>query len=284
MLNRNLKAKVAKATFFDDYNEVDIFIEDTAQGYKKLFKKIIQRILGGEFKVDNVFPLGGRKEVLTACRSDQKSRNRARLYIIDGDLYILSGEVEDTKIKGLYVLPRYCIENHLICKISLLSILEEEDPNNSLEVLESMFDYDSWVNAVKTNLVDLFVEYGVAKRIAPTLQTVAFGYSGLVSTNTGEVDPEKVKRRICDVQKETINIAGKELYDKTKAEIAALVDHNEESLLSIVSGKDILMPLIMMRCKRLVNFKAPNLSVKLRIANICDLNSMKNLPDFIYRE
>ncbi|EOV0147233.1 hypothetical protein ACOIXN_004718, partial [Vibrio vulnificus] len=129
-----------------------------------------------------------------------------------------------------------------------------------------------------------FVEYGVAKRIAPTLQTVAFGYSGLVSTNTGEVDPEKVKRRIFDVQKETINIAGKELYDKTKAEIAALVDHNEESLLSIVSGKDILMPLIMMRCKRLVNFKAPNLSVKLRIANICDLNSMKNLPDFIYRE
>ncbi|WJG20950.1 DUF4435 domain-containing protein [Vibrio furnissii] len=282
MLTRNLKAKVAKASFFDDYNEIDIFIEDTAKGYKKLFNKIIQRILGGKFKIENVFPLGGRREVLTACQSDQNSRNRARLYIIDGDLYILSGEVDDTKLNGLYVLPRYCIENHLICKMSLLSIMEEEDVDNSLETLEQLFDYDAWVDAVKSNLVDLFVEYGVAKRIAPSVQTVAFGYSGLVSSNTGEVDPIKVARRIDDVRQQTITIAGQELYDETKIEISALVDHSEESLLSIVSGKDILMPLLLMRCKRLVNIKAPNLSLKLRIANVCDLESMRELPEYIY--
>ncbi|MFA0484418.1 DUF4435 domain-containing protein [Vibrio sp. 10N.222.55.B11] len=282
MLNRNLKAKVAKATFFDDYNEIDVFIEDTAKGYKKLFEKILQRILGGRFKIENVFPLGGRTEVLNACRADQGTRSRARIYIVDGDLYLLAGEVDNTNLNGLFVLPRYCIENHLICKISLLSIMEEEDPDKSLERLENLFDYDAWVNAVTTNLVDLFVEYGVAKRIAPTVQTVAFGYSGLVSSNTGELDYAKVTKRIQDVKQETIAIAGQALYDSTRAEISALVNHDEESLLSIVSGKDILMPLLMMRCKKLVNIKAPNLSLKLRIANICNLESMARLPDYIY--
>lgn len=282
MLTRNLKAKVAKATFFDDYNEIDIFIEDTAKGYKKLFAKILQRVLGQNFKVENVFPLGGRTGVLRACRDDQGARDRARIYIIDGDLYLLAGENEDTNLNGLFVLPRYCIENHLICKMSLLSIMEEEDPDKSLETLESLFDYDAWLNAVKSNLVDLFVEYGVAKRIAPTVQTVAYGYKGLVSSNTGEVDPIKVTSRIADVRQAIIAIAGQELYDTTKAEISSLVSHDEDSLLSVVSGKDILMPLLMMRCKRLVSLTAPNLSLKLRIANVCNLESMANLPDYIY--
>lgn len=284
MLNRNLKSKISRAVFFDEYNEIDIYIEDTAKGYKKLFLKLLQRILGEQYKIENIFPLGGRGEVLQACSSDQESRDRARIYIIDGDLYLLAGETDDVHLKGLFVLPRYCIENHLLCELSLLNIMDEEETDKSFETIENLFNFEGWVDAVKVHLVDLFIEYAVAKKIAPTVQTVAFGYSGLVSSNSGEVDSSKVDLRILDVKTAVIEIAGQYSYESTKHEIKQLVAHDKNSLLSVVSGKDILMPLLLMRCKKFVPFKITNLALKMRVANVCNLESMSMLPSFINNE
>jgi hypothetical protein len=284
MLTRNLKARVAKAAFYDDYNDIDIFIEDTAKGYKKLFSKILQRVLGNKYKVDSVFPLGGRGEVLTACKADQTPKNRARIYIIDGDLYLLSGEIENTKINGLFVLPRYCIENHLICDLSFISILDEEEADKSYDEIEQLFNFSGWIDAIKTHLIDLFIEYGIGKKIAPSVQSVAFGYSGLVSSNTGELDEKKVNNRIKSMRQEIINIAGIELYNITRKEVSNLVQYDKQSLLTFISGKDILMPLLFMRCKRLVDFKVTNIAFKQRLANICDLESMSELPNYIYKD
>lgn len=282
MLTRNLKARVAKATFYDEYNEIDIFIEDTAHGYKKLFLKLVQRVLGPDYKVENVFPLGGRLEVLESCRHDQAPRDRARLFIVDGDLYLLCGESECTNLRGLYVLPRYCIENHLICSESILSILEQEDAEKTYEVLEQHFDYSGWVSINKDKLIDLYLEYAIAKKIAPSLQTVAFGYSKLISSNSGEIDQTKVENRISTLRSDIIEISGEELYETTRSQISSLIDYNEDSLLRFISGKDMLMPLLMMRSKRLVNFKAPNLSIKMRIADVCNLESLSSMPEHVY--
>ncbi|EKF9139808.1 DUF4435 domain-containing protein [Vibrio cholerae] len=282
MLNRNLKARVAKATFYKEYNDIDIFIEDTAHGYKKLFSKLIQRILSPNYKVENVFPLGGRLEVLESCKNDQEPRNRARLFIIDGDLYLLCGETECTELKGLYILPRYCIENHLICTESIISILEQEDPDKNYEELEEGFNYSGWVSLNKDKLIDLYLEYAIAKKIAPSLQTVAFGYSKLISSNSGDVDPVKVGNRISTLKSQIIQISGQDLYDTTRIQISNLIKYDEDSLLRFISGKDMLMPLLMMRSKKLVSFKAPNLSIKLRIADACNLESLSSMPEYIY--
>lgn len=281
MLKRNLKAKVAKPIFFDEYNEIDVYIEDTAVGYKKLFTKIVQRVLEPHYKVDSVFPLGGRTEVIAACKTDQGKKNRARIYIVDGDLYLLSGETEDLNLRGLYVLPRYCIENHLLCDLSLLSIMDEEDPTRSFDVLAGLLDFDGWVDANKNHLVELFIEYGVAKKIAPTVQTVAFGYRGLVSSNDGLVDPVKVDMRIKDVKEQVIKISGQDLYDKTRQEISQNISFDKNHLLSLVSGKDLLMPLLLMRCKSIVDLKLKSIALKFRIANVCNLESVESLPTHI---
>lgn len=278
MLQRNLKAKVAKATFYSDYNDIEVFIEDTAHGYSKLFVKILSRIFGGSYKIEDVFPLGGRGNVVEACKNDQGSRNKARLYIIDGDLYLLSGEEDPLDYEGLFVLPRYCIENHLLCSSALLSIMDEEEAEKSLEELESLFDYPLWVNDVKDDLLSLFIEYAVAKKIAPTLQTVAYGYSDLISCNTGKVDTTKVNTRILALRESIISLTNLELYNETKEFISSKVTLDEKSLLSFVSGKDILLPLLMLRFKRLVKTNSPNLALKMRIANVCNLESMADLP------
>lgn len=284
MLDRKQKSKVGRAAFFDEYNEIDIYIEDTALGYQKLFSKLMSRLFEGSYKVENVFPLGGRGQVIDACKRDQSSRGRTRLYIIDGDLFLLSGEVEDISLKGLYVLPRYCIENHLLCDKSLEYIMDEEEPEKSLESLRRDFNYSGWVESIKTDLIDLFVEYGVAKSIAPHIQTVAFGHKKLISDNSGELDKIKVKNRIENLKATVIQHAGNTCYDKEKDKILKLVSYSETSLLSYVSGKDILMPLIMLRLRKNIKTNSTNIAIKSRISNICQLDSFEGLKRNIYTD
>ncbi|HGY1050312.1 TPA: DUF4435 domain-containing protein [Aeromonas salmonicida subsp. pectinolytica] len=279
MLERRLKSKIAKAVFYDDYNDIDIFIEDTAKGYKKLFSKLLSRVLGSNYKINNVFPLGGRLEVVGACTRDQKTRDRARLYIVDGDLFLLTGE--DISLNGLYVLPRYCIENHLICFNSLVKFMEEEDIEREYSHLSALFNIDSWIDSVKTDLLTLFIEYGVAKSIAPHLQTVAFGYSGLVSGNSGEVDHLKVTERINNLKHDVISHAGEEKYNQERKKISSKVSYDMDSLLKYVSGKDILMPLLMMRVKSIVKTTAANISIKHRLSNSCNIDSLNDIHNFV---
>jgi len=279
MLKRSPKAKRNKASFYHEYNSIDIFIEDTAVGYKKLFTKLLSRILSSSHIVSDVFPLGGRIEVISACEADQLRRNRARLYIIDGDLYLLTGE--NLNLKGLYVLPRYCIENHLLCISALLSIMEEEDPERDLIALEGLLDFTGWVDSVKNDLLSLFIEYGVAKSIAPHLQTVKYGYKNLISGNSGDVDRDKVNTRIHTLRQQIIDHAGQNKYDAERERIGAMVTFDYDSFIKYISAKDILMPLLMMRIKKHVKITSPNLTLKHRISNICDIDSFGDVSSFI---
>ncbi|MDW1824034.1 DUF4435 domain-containing protein [Vibrio sp. Vb0937] len=278
-LERKLISKRAKAVFYTEYNDIDIFIEDTAVGYKKLFNKLISRYFKDEFTISDIFPLGGRDQVIKACKDDQIARGRPRIYIVDGDLYLLTGEQQT--LKGLYVLPRYCIENHLICPNSITHLLEEEDPDKDYEHLAQKLDYEGWIQSTKDSLLNLFVEYAVAKKLTPHLQTVQYGYRGLISSGDGSVDNDKVEQRITQLSTEVKSIVTKEEYDMTRADISSKVNYANEDLLKYVSAKDILFPLLMLRMQRTVKFKVPNLTVKHRLSNTCPVDTFEGLKDHI---
>ena len=44
MLERRSSAKVAKSVFYEDFNDIDIYIEDTAPGYRKIFKELLIQV------------------------------------------------------------------------------------------------------------------------------------------------------------------------------------------------------------------------------------------------
>ena len=87
---RSLKGKLATSVFYQQYNEVDIYIEDMTTGAAKLYKNIFKRVFEGNKRLEKVFELGGRENVIEACRNDNDSNDRARIYIIDGDLKLRS--------------------------------------------------------------------------------------------------------------------------------------------------------------------------------------------------
>ncbi|WP_305419828.1 DUF4435 domain-containing protein [Photobacterium leiognathi] len=133
---RRSSSKFAKSAFFEDYNEIDIYIEDTAEGYTKLFKHLFKRVFQNEYNIENVFPIGSRSNVIKKCEEQLLIKvERPSLFIVDGDLYQLKGEPKPIP-KGTFVLPRYCIENILIDGNAIVDFIDEENIDKDKDELK----------------------------------------------------------------------------------------------------------------------------------------------------
>lgn len=186
MLERGLAARKAKSVFFEERNTIDIYIEDTAIGYKKIYKCILNRVLGESFLINDVFPLGGKTAVIQSWENDRNKRNRPQLHIVDGDIELLGGERRCDS--GLYTLPYYCIENIFLCEQALLDILVEEDPEKERDELSSAFNFTEWNRLNIEPLIKLFVTYFLVKKYAPTIPNIHYQVSKLAKDNSGIVD------------------------------------------------------------------------------------------------
>ena len=275
---RNTQAKSARSVFFEDENDIDIYIEDTAFGYEKLFQILFSRLFQGEYRVNKVFPLGGRKAVTDEY--ENHSTNRKSLYIIDSDLFLLTGDEVENK-SGLYKLPFYCIENLLCDDKAILSFLDEEEPIKFLEKIDELFDYNDWVIRNENKLFRLFVEYAITFELNPEEQTVAYKVSNLVSCNKGLIDENKLEQRIQDLRAKALLKATEEDYNNTRNKILAYFESSGLSKLDVVSGKDYLFPLLKTRAKSLVNTKVPDLNIKMRLAMKCNLDRIEQAKNHV---
>lgn len=278
MLERTTSAKKAKSVFFEDTNTIDIYIEDTAIGYKKIFKTILNRLLGEKFLINNVFPLGGRLSVISQWEEDKNKRNRPRIYIIDGDLNLLLEE--RVCAPGLYILPFYCIENIFLCEESLVNLMVEEDAEREDEELRALLNFTAWEDRNRELLIDLFVTYALAKKHTPTIPSVSYKVSNLIRDNKGFLDEEKTRSRIQQLYDQMKFQAGEEKIIKDRSDIYARIGEGN-SLKKYISGKDYLMPLITLRLKSIIDTRLVKLTMKHRISSRCDITDIQDLENFI---
>ncbi len=275
---RSVRAKAAKSVFFEDVNDIDIYIEDTAYGYRKLFTILFSRVLNGQYRVNNVFPLGGRNSVVD--QHNEHSSDRPSLYIIDGDLFLLTGDTVSNK-NGLYKIPYYCVENILCDDQALLTVLDEEESIKSLEDLEGAFNYQEWLLNNEDKLFSLFVEYAISMTLNPQEKTVAFKVSCLVSSNKGELDDNKLSIRTECLKQMAIESTGLEAYESTRNKILTNFELSGLNKLDVISGKDYLFPLLKTRAKALVKTKISDLNFKLRLAKTCNINNISQAIEYI---
>lgn len=275
---RSLQAKSAKSVFFQKENDIDIYIEDTAFGYEKLFTILLSRIFKDKYRIKKVFPLGGRGEVIN--HHSNESSKRPFLYIIDGDLFLLTGDTVESQ-QGLYRLPCYCIENILCDHESIIEVLDEEESSRNIQDLRDSFNYQDWELRNKDKLFKLFIEYAISKLLNPQKKTVAFKVSNLVSCDKGVIDDTKLQCRIDDIKSSIISGSSQEIYNSTRARVLSSFENLSITELSTVSGKDYLFPLLKTRAKSTVKTKIPDINFKQRIAKRCDLNSILEVEDYV---
>ncbi|WP_412502725.1 DUF4435 domain-containing protein [Shewanella chilikensis] len=270
---RRSSAKFAKSAFFEDYNDIDIYIEDTAEGYAKLFKHLFKRVFEGEYNIDNVFPIGSRSNVISKCEELQEKVERPSLFIVDGDLYQLKGEPKPIP-KGTFVLPRYCIENILIDSEAIVEFVDEENIDKDKDTLQALLDFEGWRDFNSEHLVPLFAEYAIAQKLSTPIKTIKYSLSNLYETNTGFVSPELVLKRIKEVRAASIKHVGEPKYNSTRIGVIDLMKTNECRMLKYVSGKDYLMPLLMVKIRGLISSQPSKINFRQRVAMKCDISML----------
>nr|WP_246866306.1 DUF4435 domain-containing protein [Novosphingobium sp. SG720] len=157
------RARLAYARLYQQYNDIDVFVEDST--YTGVYEKIINRILGGRAKVSRVTPLGPRAVVEATAKADTGPHHRPRLYIVDGDLDLLS-RARSEKIKNLYRLNVYSLENLLIDIDAIKNYTRFSCPSLDEKTCNSRCDIDNLFRDMQNHLLPYIVALAIARRLS----------------------------------------------------------------------------------------------------------------------
>ena len=232
---------------------------------------VLKGILGQGVKIASINQLGGKSEVLKACRLDQSDDGRKKLYIIDGDLDLLTGAPKP-RLKYLYRLRAYCFENLIITNRSILELGSETEPNTPPDQLEQRLDFPHWISTTTRGLLSLFILYGVARRLSPTVQTIGFNVHQLcTSTAHGLVlSNEKVRSRMRSLIRKVLQHSNLVSVRAVRKEVQLRASrYNPREY--VISGKDYLFPLLRAKLRSEVNCREASDNIKVRLARHYDV-------------
>lgn len=275
---RTVEANYAKTVFFTEFNDIDIYVEDTKIGFEKVFSLLFSRIFKNRYKIGKIFPLGGRKEVLS--QFEKEDSHRPYLYIIDGDLMLLTDDDVQSQ-KGLYRLPCYCLENILCDFDAIIDILDDEENIKSFEEIAQKVNFNDWKMKNEDKLFSLFLEYKVSKILNPEQQTVAYDVKKLVSCNQGLIDDEKLQLRIEEIRNSVIDKVGESQYQLTRTQIIKNFNESSFSKLNLVSGKDYILPLVKDRAKSSAKMTISKNAFIQRLAKNCDISPIEDVINYV---
>ncbi|MDR1715404.1 MAG: DUF4435 domain-containing protein [Prevotella sp.] len=280
MIERSVSARSAKSVFFEDFNDIDVYIEDTAVGYRKIFKELLIRVFDNIISLEQVFPLGNREQVIEECKKNQSNKKRKQLYIIDGDLHLLCG-TNPVQLKGLFVLPRYCVENYFMDKTAIIDTIDEEDPDLEKNTIEVKLDFDNWIKDNDAQLIKLFIFYALCFKYIPSLQTVGYKVSNLCSSNNGVVCSQKIALRINDLNNKLLEVLSAENIEREYRIFFDKINIDNVKVLRYVSAKDYLMPLLTTKIRSFAKFPPNDLSTKIRLARKVDVSELNDIKEYI---
>jgi hypothetical protein len=135
---RSVRAKSALDVFFDGYNDVHFYVEDTGQqnAYHAILRRAFPRL-----RLMQIFPLDGKSNVLQHARdtSGNSVLTKPRVYLVDKDFDDILGRV--VSLPGLFYLRKYSIENYLLDEEAVLSFVVESRPKTDREDLRRQLDF-----------------------------------------------------------------------------------------------------------------------------------------------
>lgn len=281
MIERAAKSKSAVSVLLEDFNDIDIYVEDTAVESKKIYTELINRVFADKYKIENVIPTGPSTKVISEWkRHNSMDDKRKRIFIIDGDYHLLNDSLKDylsaeeqESHKGLFLLPKYCIENFLVDFKSLIEIVHDEDPIDDRIEIAKKLNLENWL-IENESLKDLFIYNSICQKFNIGVKTSKYKVTNLGKVgHPGVCCSGLISNRINEL-KVAINSKNSKInIEKEYSSRYERVRHMD--ILSIVTGKDYLLPLL----KKHINSKydcsgISNTSFKIRIAKMCDISEL----------
>lgn len=277
-LQRNPRAKYAKQVFYRDFNDVDIFIEDTALESKKIYVNLLKRVLG-DVSFTKIFPIGNKDQVYQRCLADQGDRERPAVYIVDGDHDdLLDGSAQD--LRRLYRLKRYCVENYLFDEGAAVSYLDDEIPGESRESIERSLGFDAWCQSISRGLIGHLRAVIVAHRAgcANGLPRANVRLVEICSESDGSVDEDLVAVVVGACRQRVDGVHGAGAFEEGQDQIEGhFCGGDVDAMIRFVSGKAVLLPLLRRRMRKLFNVSKDEVLFRVRLAKYCDVSELEDI-------
>jgi hypothetical protein len=265
------RARVGLAYLFRRFNDIDIYVEDVAA--EKVWTAIAQRVLGHKAKVTKVHALGGRGKVVEACRSSQHVVGRARLYIIDGDLNLVTGQLPPA-LDDLYQLGVYCCENLLVDESTVLDVADETCPDMKMPELGTALDIGGALTGLARDVRGLFVLFAVAFHLGSEQRTVGQKVHSLCNRSSGqgilELSGTKIAQRSTQLREALVTEFGQSLVSATESTMDGLFPKDPARAIDFISGKTYVLPLVHDRVVKIAGLKYDERQFMIRLAHKYD--------------
>ena len=227
-------------------NDIEIFVED--QAGMNMWRNIIQAFLPAGTACGAPIQLGGRGRVIEECKNDQADDGRKKLYIIDADMDILLGRSKP-RLKHLYRLRSYCIENYLIQEKALIDLAGILDPEVDVLTAAQKLDLVAWMRSISVELEGLFVCYGTSLVLGGSDRTISYHVAGLAKPHPNHflICERKAGMRIFSLYRRLSREFGLVAVRQAREQVLANAVAN--SPFSYASAKHYLLPLVFARLR-----------------------------------
>ena len=258
------RAARAIAALFGSLQNVDVYVED--QGDEHFYTVLFGAAAPPGVEIRRVIGLGGRNAVLLAAQ--HYPGGRPAVFVIDGDFSWVRGEPPPA-LERLIRLNAYCVENILIADTAIHAICCEEGMCGEADA-KAKFGLDSWLHAVGS-LIPVFERFAVLNQIDPGTPTVSIAFSAVVeadSVGLPQLSKAKVDSLIASLDSRIIAVIG----SKAAKERLEIIENRIAQLprpLRVVSGKDLLLPLLFFHMKRIWKTGLTKSVFRYRLATKC---------------
>ncbi|MCB0747147.1 MAG: DUF4435 domain-containing protein [Ignavibacteriae bacterium] len=287
MLKYNSTVQKLSSVFFKYRNDITIFTEDKITD-KEFYVSLLNRLVDKKVKISDIIPLGCKSNLVNACT--RNINQKGTIYIVDGDLDLITDN-NPKNIKNLFVLNAYCIENFLIDEIASVELLFYCNIGNREQIKKNL-NFKKWLGYNRI-LIELFLNLALAKSLGlgPKLKTA----HDFLTVNDKQtiLDKAKVKIEITSLKTSITDkyladgIKNPNEYYKTQLDVLKKKwGDNDQTYLTVVSGKNYILPLLQFRLNHSMKKSKslfPKDSFKLFLANHCELDRLSSLKKFLIK-
>lgn len=257
-------------------NSLNIYTEDQDED-KMFYKSLLGRLLKNtDCEINDITPLGNCHTVEKASKSSPDPKG---IYIIDGDINTILSPKQCTS--HLYVLDAYCIENKVIDNDSVVNLAYNLCGRMNIDDLSECLKIDSFMLSITEPLTQLFFYFALEKKYMKCFKIKHFDYffekDIILSRSKINKEIESIKNKLvpCYITEQQLDNDLIKLRSRFPVEL--------DSLLTIVSGKDYLIPCIVRYISKQLQYKfsLPKQAWKYNMSRYCNLSKLEGLKLFV---
>ena len=280
MLRYSDTGLAARPAFFAPYNDITIIVEDKDK--ENFYTEVMNQLFQGVLSITKVLGVGGKREVLNRLAERGGNSQRWReFYIVDGDFDELLGLTTPDSIY-FYRLRQYDIESYLVEETAICRIAEEERPRASAAEYRDLFHIQSWVGSIVDASLRLAACAALLQKLDETQTGISQSIEMYVSQNPILPDELQIESHIGRVRSSQ-SIVARQRFDHLLEEMISRMGASSHERMRWVSGKDILIPLVIRLLRTQVRRSLSKESVCFRLARNCEFNDLGELRDRILR-